>query len=75
MRSTANEKCKTCQYRAAEQDANNCDYYLITNKRRGCPADNCDKYVKGPKIRLCNHMEAEIKVGHLHNYGGIYDER
>lgn len=46
------EKCRTCKYRAQKQDGHNCNYILITKKRRGCPADNCIKYVKGARVRF-----------------------
>ncbi|MEJ8735323.1 hypothetical protein [Mediterraneibacter sp. ICN-202921] len=36
--------CKSCQYRAEKKG---CDYYLITDKERGCDPADCDKYVEG----------------------------
>lgn len=35
-----------CKYHA--NNSGTCDYAIINKKLRGCPADNCDKYV--PKI-------------------------
>lgn len=43
------EHCKTCIYRGREDNAIGCEYILITGRRRGCRAANCDKYVKGPR--------------------------
>lgn len=45
-------KCKTCVYRARKMDLHNCDYILIEKKRRGCPADKCDKYIKGARREM-----------------------
>ena len=60
-----NPKCKTCQYRAAVSDDNGCDYYLITNQRRGCSVEECDKYEPGEKIKLHTKMKAELIPGKL----------
>ena len=44
------EKCRHCKYRAGYQDANGCDYYLITGKLRGCSVEECDRWKeKGEK--------------------------
>ena len=37
--------CKSCQYRSSGQKG--CDYYLLTDKERGCDPADCDKYVRG----------------------------
>ena len=42
-------KKKDCRY-MAKQNLKTCDYILITGKRRGCPVENCDKYLPG-KVR------------------------
>ena len=60
-----NPKCKFCQYRAGVQDANGCDYYLITGQRRGCSVEDCDRGIEGPKITLKGKMKAEIAPGYL----------
>ncbi len=41
------KKCKTCIYRSREGTPRNCDYILVTGKRRGCPVEKCEKYKKG----------------------------
>ena len=48
----SNPKCKTCRYRAAEQDMNGCDFFLITGKMRGCSVAKCNRYEKGAKTSL-----------------------
>ena len=37
--------CQSCQYRSSGQKG--CDYYLLTDKERGCDPADCDKYVRG----------------------------
>ena len=54
-------KCKTCTYRAAEQEFNNCDYFLITGHMRGCPATDCHRYEKGDRISLRKYREMVLK--------------
>lgn len=39
--------CNSCQYRAEKKG---CDYYVHTDKVRGCDPENCDKYVRGPRL-------------------------
>lgn len=46
------KKCKTCVYRASPFADNGCDYIIIERHSRGCSPENCDKYKRGPKIRL-----------------------
>lgn len=52
------KKCRTCCYRSRHSDTGggNCDYMLITGKRRGCPPDKCTKYQKGPRKRWRQDM-------------------
>ena len=57
MNRRANEKCKTCVYRAADTDPNNCDYALVTKKCRGCSVSECDKYIKGDRIGIIDHFQ------------------
>ena len=41
--------CKTCIYRARDFSVNRCDYIDIEKHSRGCPVEDCDKYIKGPR--------------------------
>ena len=50
------KKCKTCQYRSAKPSINNCDYIEHNDGRsRRCKVEDCDKYVKGKRLRLNTH--------------------
>ena len=44
------KKCKTCIYRASKYAPNLCDYILIEGHSRGCPTEDCTRYVKGKRI-------------------------
>lgn len=46
------KQCKTCIYKTRQ--GRGCDYILITGQRRGCSAENCDKYTRGKKKRMAN---------------------
>ena len=61
------KRCKTCIYRAGKPDKNGCDFYLITNRRRGCPVDDCIEYIEGEKIQLKTKFKAEVVPGRLRN--------
>ena len=41
--------CKSCQYRA--EGHKGCDYYMLTDKERGGDPADCDKYVKGERLK------------------------
>ena len=46
--------CYKCMYREDPRmwpHDGRCRYILIEEHSRGCPAYNCDKYVKGPKCK------------------------
>lgn len=67
------KRCKTCQYRAAPNSPNSCDYFCITRQLRGCPVDNCNKYIKGPKIPLKNFWKTPIREDGMGDYN-LYKE-
>lgn len=50
------KKCKTCQYRSAKPSVNGCDYIEHNKgKSRKCKVEDCDKYVKGKRVRINTH--------------------
>lgn len=42
--------CKTCRYRG-EKVNSGCDYYVLTDRERGCDPADCDKYIKGERLK------------------------
>lgn len=53
------KKCKSCRYR---QDWNNpstkgnCNYIELVHHSRGCAVEDCNRYLKGPRIRRTKGM-------------------
>lgn len=39
-------------FRAAKTALYGCDYLLITEHSRGCSVKDCDKYKKGPRVKI-----------------------
>lgn len=52
-----NKHGRDCFYASAKSNtvAHTCDFLLITGKRRGCKPTECDKYIKGKRIRKGGH--------------------
>lgn len=46
------KRCRKCKYRGPEHSVQCCDYILITGQMRGCSIANCDKFVKGKRMRV-----------------------
>lgn len=43
-------RCKECVYRSPDMiRQGNCSYMDLTGKMRGCPAEGCTKFEKGPR--------------------------
>ena len=55
------EKCSTCYY--CDKLHGICDYILITGKRRGCPVDDCKRYLPAKE----NTSDIKRKTAH-HQY-------
>lgn len=43
--------CGTCIYRSRGRSAGNCDYIILTGHSRGCSAEGCTVYQKGPRLK------------------------
>ena len=52
------KKCKTCIYRRPKNDMfkANCRYILVEGKSRGCPAHDCNKYIKGKPAQIKQNL-------------------
>lgn len=47
------KKCRTCQFRSRNKSVNGCDYIEHNDGHsRGCKVEDCDKYVKGKRLRI-----------------------
>lgn len=47
------KKCKSCIYRE-DTKKRGCNFMYLTGKMRGCSAENCTRYEKGPKMTKAN---------------------
>ena len=54
--------CKKCKYRGRGEGTNNpvstqsrCDFILHTGHMRGCKAEDCNRFVKGKRIKANPH--------------------
>lgn len=45
-------KCQKCKYRTEMLCKIACGYMLITGERRGCPAENCERFVEGTAYKI-----------------------
>lgn len=50
--------CSGCGYRGY---IGGCNYILIEGQRRGCPADNCDKYIPKEQLKRRSVEEEEVE--------------
>lgn len=48
----SNPKCRSCIYKASSTAVNGCDYIVIMKHSRGCSPEECDKYIRGKRIRV-----------------------
>lgn len=46
------KKCKTCKYRSYKTYLNKCDYIEHEKRSRNCKVSDCDKYVRGKRLRI-----------------------
>lgn len=64
------KKCRTCQFRSRNKSVNGCDYIEHNNGRsRCCKVEDCDKYVRGKRLRINNRCgedeEVFVEVGEV----------
>lgn len=46
------KKCRSCRYRARPEQVNGCDYIEIAKHSRGCAVEDCDRYVRGRRLKV-----------------------
>ena len=46
------KRCHKCRYRGAESKTQCCDYILHTGHMRGCSVSDCDKFVRGDRMKV-----------------------
>lgn len=52
------KKCRTCIYRRPRNDMfkANCRFILVEGHSRGCPAHDCNKYIKGRPAKIKQNL-------------------
>ena len=45
-------KCRSCRYRARPDQVNGCDYIEYAKHSRGCDVEDCDRYVRGKRLKV-----------------------
>ena len=51
-RNADRRKCRSCRYRARPEQVNGCDYIEIAKHSRGCDVEDCDRYVRGKRLKV-----------------------
>ena len=46
------KKCRSCRYRARPDQVNGCDYIEYARHSRGCDVEDCDRYVRGRRLKV-----------------------
>ena len=46
------KKCRSCRYRARPDQVNGCDYIEYAKHSRGCDVEDCDRYVRGRRLKF-----------------------
>lgn len=46
------KKCRSCRYRARPDRVNRCDYIEYAKHSRGCDVEDCDRYVRGKRLKV-----------------------
>ena len=46
------KKCRSCRYRARPDQVNGCDYIEYAKHSRGCDVEDCDRYVRGKRMKV-----------------------
>lgn len=46
------KKCRSCRYRARPEQVNRCDYIEHAKHSRGCVVEDCDRYVRGKRMKV-----------------------
>ena len=56
------KKCRTCRYRARPEWINRCDYIEFARHSRGCTVEDCDRYVRGRRLKFIRNSVYKSKI-------------
>ena len=56
------KKCRSCRYRARPEQVNRCDYIEHAKHSRGCDVEDCDRYVRGRRLKAMHDSGYKSKI-------------
>ena len=56
------KKCRSCRYRARPEQVNRCDYIEHARHSRGCDVEDCDRYVRGRRLKVMRKTVYKSKI-------------
>lgn len=56
------KKCRSCRYRARPEQVNRCDYIEHAKHSRGCAVEDCDRYVRGRRLKVMRKTVYKSKI-------------
>lgn len=56
------KKCRSCRYRARPEQVNRCDYIEHAKHSRGCDVEDCDRYVRGRRLKAMRKSVYKSKI-------------
>ena len=54
--------CRSCRYRARPEQVNRCDYIEHAKHSRGCAVEDCDRYVRGRRLKVMRKTVYKSKI-------------
>ena len=56
------KKCRSFRYRARPEQINRCDYIEHAKHSRGCSVEDCDRYVRGRRLKVMRKTVYKSKI-------------
>lgn len=56
------KKCRSCRYRARPEQVNRCAYIEHARHSRGCAVEDCDRYVRGRRLKVMRKTVYKSKI-------------
>lgn len=56
------KKCRSCRYRARSEQVNGCDFIEHAKHSRGCAIEDCDRYVRGHRLKVMRKSVYKSKI-------------
>ena len=56
------KKCRSCRYRARPEQVNRCDYIEHAKHSRGCSVEDCDRDVRGRRLKVMRKTVYKSKI-------------